>query len=84
MAEPLKKCAQCGIDAPLRCARCGNSFYCSATCQKQHWTSHKPSCVAKPTYTAPSDSERCLKCKGWGKDLLGEDQMCAHCRGSSA
>ena len=26
------------------CGRCGEAFYCSRTCQKQHWPSHKEAC----------------------------------------
>jgi hypothetical protein len=41
-------CASCGGDsndgALLQCARCKAAKYCSAICQKRHWTSHKATC----------------------------------------
>ena len=42
----LRFCATC---APyrfgtLRCARCGEAYYCSRTCQHAHWGLHKESC----------------------------------------
>ena len=30
----------------LKCARCGKVWYCSKTCQHQHWKKHKSSCKA--------------------------------------
>jgi hypothetical protein len=43
-------CAGCGSDAGptgkilLMCARCKDRKYCSAECQKQHWSIHKKLC----------------------------------------
>ncbi len=77
------KCSFCGVAAKNRCARCQAAHYCSATCQKEDWNNgHKVICKPnyKPTYVTPNDEARCKTCKGWGKDLLGEDGMCAHCR----
>lgn len=37
----------CSKDAPLRCARCGSSWYCSLKCQKAAWPRHKNQC-SKP------------------------------------
>ena len=42
----VRFCATC---APyrfgtLRCARCGEAYYCSRTCQHAHWGLHKESC----------------------------------------
>lgn len=46
-----KICAQCRKSpesAPdrklLQCAACSAEFYCSASCQKAHWPTHKPTC----------------------------------------
>lgn len=47
-ARPV--CSQCRVkemDLPgrmLRCSRCQMSHYCSAKCQKKHFTFHKHSC----------------------------------------
>jgi Ankyrin repeats (3 copies)/MYND finger len=39
-------CADCKTDgASLRCTRCKTAKYCSRTCQRRHWPSHKLSCV---------------------------------------
>eukprot|EP00884_Botryococcus_braunii_P019944 jgi/Botrbrau1/6633/Bobra.104_2s0020.1 len=39
-------CAQCGTSAgKLICARCRAVKYCSATCQRKHWSIHKPVCI---------------------------------------
>jgi hypothetical protein len=29
------------------CARCGKVYYCNKTCQTNHWSLHKKSCVPK-------------------------------------
>ncbi len=29
---------------PKRCSGCNIAWYCSTTCQKQHWKEHKPKC----------------------------------------
>lgn len=46
--QPLalsRACGACGAAAGLRCARCRSIAYCSAACQRSHWTSHKRTCV---------------------------------------
>ena len=39
-------CAACAPHrfGTLRCARCGEAYYCSRTCQHAHWGLHKESC----------------------------------------
>lgn len=41
-------CGNCGTRGVklLRCSRCKKMPYCGAQCQKTHWKSHKPQCVA--------------------------------------
>ena len=34
----------CSSAAPLRCARCRVTFYCSPECQRGHWPEHKKVC----------------------------------------
>ena len=77
----MHKCGHCGIDAKLVCTRCRSVRYCSQTCQREAWATHKPVCVAVPTYVTPPDSQRCPRCKGWGKDLLSAEREghCASC-----
>ena len=47
-AAPLREpeCAFCHskTDNLKRCTGCKRVFYCSKTCQKQHWKEHKPEC----------------------------------------
>jgi tetratricopeptide (TPR) repeat protein len=31
-----------------KCSRCKKVRYCSPTCQRSHWTQHKPNCQARP------------------------------------
>ena len=53
----LAQCANCGVDATMRCAGCidapeyqpgdsVSSVYCSRDCQKGHWPNHKAHCCA--------------------------------------
>jgi hypothetical protein len=48
--EPLQtvRCASgsCFKDGTLHCAKCKVTFYCSKTCQKNHWVKHKKHCSA--------------------------------------
>ncbi|KAJ7826782.1 hypothetical protein B0H14DRAFT_3467446 [Mycena olivaceomarginata] len=32
---------------PKACAACGDTSYCSAACQREHWPTHKPDCLKK-------------------------------------
>ena len=44
----VASCALCGqADAKKRCARC-NTAYCSVTCQREAWKSHKKACGESP------------------------------------
>lgn len=29
----------------MRCSRCHKAYYCGKSCQKQHWSTHKPNCT---------------------------------------
>ena len=40
------KCAACGGPGTVKCARCKGAHYCGPACQKDHWATHKPACVA--------------------------------------
>ena len=46
-----KVCAFCRGAAKLTCAGCEGVHYCDATCQRQHWSTHKRDCRPK----APDD-----------------------------
>ena len=42
-AEPT--CQTCGVAGKLRrCGGCNDAYYCSTTCQAQHWPVHRPHC----------------------------------------
>ncbi|KAK2958696.1 putative zinc finger MYND domain protein [Blattamonas nauphoetae] len=43
-AAEKAKCAKCGRPADKRCSQCKSVFYCSADCQRNHWSTHKYSC----------------------------------------
>ncbi len=83
-----KMCAHCGVQAKYRCAKCKSSWYCSDTCQKQAWPSHKATCVSAPVvpiaYAVPPAEERCKGCGGWGLGVVQEDGHCAHCSRTKA
>ncbi|XP_018570966.1 zinc finger MYND domain-containing protein 10 [Anoplophora glabripennis] len=38
-------CAQCGKGALQRCSNCKKSWYCSRSCQVNHWPQHKDDCI---------------------------------------
>ncbi|CAG9764398.1 unnamed protein product [Ceutorhynchus assimilis] len=38
-------CAQCGKSAIQRCSKCKQSWYCSRSCQVNHWPQHKEDCI---------------------------------------
>lgn len=44
--RPTAGCFECGKDGPLHaCAGCGKARYCSRSCQRMHWRSHKQFCA---------------------------------------
>lgn len=65
-AADLRRCALCArVDVRLRrCKRCQSVWYCSDSCQKEHWPAHRQTCVdsnatlaiGAPTATSPSAS----------------------------
>ncbi len=45
--DSSSRCVVCNGTGPLkRCARCHTTQYCSTSCQKSDWKSHKPRCNA--------------------------------------
>ena len=44
--SPLLQCAACNIKKIelKKCSRCKTVAYCSTSCQKSHWISHRPQC----------------------------------------
>ncbi|KLO05720.1 hypothetical protein SCHPADRAFT_714482 [Schizopora paradoxa] len=42
----LHQCSWCGTTSAVlrKCSRCEKTRYCDATCQKQHWSTHKKTC----------------------------------------
>lgn len=41
-------CCKRPLLKPLQCAVCKSVVYCSKSCQREHWVSHKPSCKETP------------------------------------
>ncbi|KAI4731862.1 hypothetical protein E4T49_00101 [Aureobasidium sp. EXF-10728] len=79
MASPqIKRCASgsCFRDGTLHCAKCKVTFYCSKTCQKDHWTKHKKHCTLyKPM---PKGTFEFLKLNRDTRDKIYEDLLVAH------
>jgi hypothetical protein len=44
----------CNEEGKLKCSACGLVNYCSQTCQKSHWNSHKIFCKANRKSSVPS------------------------------
>jgi len=58
--KPARKCGVCSSLPTKPCARCKNTFYCSAECQKLAWKKHKKTCKAPTTPPSTSSSLRTL------------------------
>jgi len=58
--KPARKCDVCSSLPTKPCARCKNTFYCSASCQKLAWKKHKKTCKAPTSPPATSSSLRTL------------------------
>jgi len=54
--KPARKCDVCSSLPAKPCARCKNTFYCSAECQNSAWKKHKKTCKA-PTRPPTSQAE---------------------------
>ncbi|KAI4723066.1 hypothetical protein E4T48_00710 [Aureobasidium sp. EXF-10727] len=78
MASPqIKRCASgsCFKDGTLHCAKCKVTFYCSKTCQKDHWTKHKKHCT--PYKPMPKGTFDFLKLNRDTRDKIYEDLLVA-------
>jgi hypothetical protein len=54
---PLRLQESARSEAPFRCGACGRAWYCSRSCQAEHWkTGHKAAC-AKLKATAAASPE---------------------------
>jgi MYND finger len=40
----MTNCIQCGTPTDSCCSNCESAFYCSASCQRAHWPTHKQQC----------------------------------------
>src|SRR5580704_15856692 len=45
--QKLYHCGVCEQKTKSRCARCRQVYYCSQSCQKKDWKSHKQTCTQK-------------------------------------
>jgi len=61
--KPARKCDVCSSLPTKPCARCKNTFYCSAECQKSAWKKHKKTCKA-PTGVAATEADLRVLHKG--------------------
>lgn len=52
--QALKLCAACNIPTTQRCNRCQSARYCSKTCQKADWPTHKLLCASFSTFDTSS------------------------------
>lgn len=65
-------CASCGFQGTrFKCGQCKDTFYCSRSCQKQHWPEHRDLC--SPSIVADADREEAgiqaeLAQLGWSSD----------------
>ena len=72
-APPLRKCTQCEI-----------AYYCGKTCQKGHWKTHKPACIAAVAGKAQDATRQRLAraVRERGKDKVKggkDDALCVIC-----
>ena len=65
--KPARKCDVCSSLPAKPCARCKNTFYCSAECQKSAWKKHKKTCKAP---TSPPATQADLRILHKGIALL--------------
>ena len=61
-SEPA--CQTCGVSGKLRrCGGCNDAYYCSTTCQAQHWPEHRSHCKRDlPTGALSGELQRLLEC----------------------
>ncbi|KAM9776463.1 ankyrin repeat and MYND domain-containing protein 2-like isoform 4-T4 [Syngnathus typhle] len=66
-------CATCGErGADKRCSLCKSVTYCSLTCQKLHWFTHKKMCRAMQEQNAALEAPRLKELKDDESDLVTE------------
>ncbi len=52
-------CLSCNSSAPrFQCSRCNAAAYCNAECQRAHWKTHKPDCLAAAGHPAAKSVSR--------------------------
>ena len=80
VAPPNKAhaCALCGfVGTRFRCGQCRDTFYCSRSCQRQHWPEHKELCSPAALFVdaeaEEAHVEAQLKRLGWGDDDDDDD-----------
>jgi hypothetical protein len=54
----MQRCSSCKVSTatPKRCSGCSSAYYCSADCQRAHWSTHKPHCLRQRCYLDCKDA----------------------------
>jgi len=66
-AAALRLCLACGREnAPARCSRCLDAWFCGSDCQRAGWKAHKPNC-RKPEAKGSGEAAQTAAPQGPGK-----------------
>ena len=63
-------CDQCEEKATKRCGRCQRVAYCSSTCQRKAWKTHRQTCVSSKFVPMYKDMKHIFECEGGAESLV--------------
>ena len=65
----MPSCANpaCTNDSHLTCSNCKAASYCSASCQKTHWATHKPTCIKPIPWGSISEKSNSFLIRATGR-----------------